>query len=306
MLVALAWNLAAIDDNSFEPDPGGIETLLWQCKHAVTYAPRFSTISYEKTDELLKDVLRRYNAAGASPRSVYLLASNVERFMGHHEIGRDYLLRSRTLPRDQFAETFQWELFVEVDHLIADDQEDKALKLMEPLLEHPPKADDVYPWFVCEALFPLLRRNRRDEALCHQRRAFSGIVGNPKFLGHLATHISFLCVVDQLDQALEVFQQHLRFGINVPDQATRFWFQMHSWFLMQRLLDSKVLSINVPKLSVVDSFPAARNGACDTKELGEWFERKSEVLRQEFNVRNGNEHMNSFRDQVTTRLDWHA
>lgn len=302
LMVAMAWCLSAMDKNLYEPDEYELRLLLWQCKHCVTYAPRFATISYEKFDRLFKDVLARYAAAGVSPRFLYMLAGEGELFMGHTDVGRDYLKRGWKQPRDWSAESSQWELFVKVAQCSYEDDDERALELMETVLADPSKADDVYPWFVNEALYPLLTRGRKAEAFAHQKRVYRSIKGNPKFTCHASTHMSFLAVIGELEDALAILASFAEHGMSAADHWTRLWFQLHGWFLMERLL--KAGEDTLPVELLPDSFAETCGSSSDVRQISRAFERGFRELIEQFAERNGNRYVDLSYKEVAERLDW--
>ena len=312
MLVAIAWSLAVIDRKEYEPDAEELEIMLWQCKHAVTYSSSFTTISYEQYRKLYEDVVKRYIAAGASPRSVHQIGSSCELFMGKFAAADECIQKARQAPRDQYAETHAWEVFFEADHFLSRDQNEDALRLMEPMLADPVQARDVDPWFVSSSMFELLRTGRQEEAVIHQRRALKKVSGNAKFISQIANHICFLAMIHDDVQAVKLVEQHLEIGLTAPDQSSRLDFCLNCWFLLQSLKKRgrSEIQLRFPDLSSLHEpdgtqrkeLPPGKNGRFDLDELSVWFQKDYQKLADQFRIRNENEHVDNLIDRVIRRL----
>jgi hypothetical protein len=307
LFVALAWCLAALDNQSLELDRYELATLLWQCKHAIAYSPSFTSISYQRFQDLLRDVLDRYANAGASPRAVYMLAGNGELFMGHKELGMELHARGKDCRRDEMAETHVWELFFEVDLLVAEEREDEALAMMEPMLANPERADDVDPWFVNRAIFILFKKGRLAEAKAHQRRVIAKIARNPKFVASVGCHLSFLTIAGMESRALNLMERHVELGLTASDQSSRLFFGLHAWFLLQHLANrgQATVGMRLPDLASFDcsiQLPEQRDGKVNTQELADWFLQDYRKLADAFNERNGNQYIDEYIKTVEDRL----
>ncbi len=308
LFVALTWCLSKLDDRSLELDRYELLTLLWQCKHAIAYSPSFTSISYQRFQEMLDDVLRRYQVAGVSPRAVYMLAANGELFMGHLDRARELHAQGKQCRRDELAETYVWEVFFEVDLLMADEQEDEALVLLEPMLADPTLADDVDPWFVNRAMFLLLKKGREQEAMAHQRRVIAKIARNPKFIANVGSQLSFLALVGKENRAVNLMERHLELAWTASDQASRLFFGLHSWFLMQFLANrgQDTIGIRLPTLGhpeLAIELPKQHNDRFSTQELADWFLTYYRRFADEFNERNGNQHIEQYIQKVQGRLN---
>ena len=316
MLAAIAWSLGVVDREEYVPDSEELESLLWQCKHAVTYSSCFASISYKQFSGLLADVLKRYQAVNASPRSVYMITSSSELFMGHFDAADDCLQKGRVSRRDRYAETPAWELFFEVDHLVARDQDAEALERLRPMLKDPFRAMDVDPWFVGMTMFELLRQGEREDAIRHHKRALKKISGNSKYTSHTSRHISFLSIVGENEKALKLLEAHLEIGLTAPDHSSRLDFCLNSWVLMRRLINAgrnslKIRFPNLKKLAGPDGArvelpqePSGSAGTYDLEILAAWFEEDFTQITNAFNERNGNQFLDRQIRQAKELVEW--
>lgn len=286
IFTAVTWCLGRIDQikgTDFEQD---LSLLLWQCKHVIAYAPSYLEISYKQFSDMLADVIRRYREFGASPRSVYMIACASEVDMGHFEKAEEYLEQFPTEPSDEFQETDEWELYVKARYLFQTGHQDEGFSIIEPMLEKPEIANDVDPWFASLSFVPLVRANRIDEALAHQRRTWSKIQGNPKFTGHFGSHFMVLALTGHLSKALSMFERSFEITHDFPTAGSRFTFYLESWFLMDRLMANGHTDapVRIPKGVTI----GPNDESCSVEEMSRWLESQFLKLADKFNERNGN------------------
>ncbi len=308
LFVALAWNLAVLDKKSFQLTPYQLDELLWHCKHAISYSPSFTTVSYDRFQQMLGDVLKRYSEAGFSPRPVYQLAAAGESFMGHQEIALELHETGKTFAKDSLSETPPWELYLDIHMLFAEDREDEAISRIEPMLADPRRAEDVDPWFVYLMLFRLLDLDREQEAIGHHQRVIAKIQHNPKFVSQVGNHASFLASIGRESRALVLIEKHFDMALAASDQYTRLIFSLHGWFLMQRLANQGETDIafRIPQCAadaeMTLPLPESDRGRVATQEMANWFEQDHQRLVEAFNQRNGNSHISTYFEEMAGRM----
>jgi tetratricopeptide (TPR) repeat protein len=288
MLVAISWCLGSFDRSGDSLSNVDYEVVLWQCKHAISYAPRFLQISYDQFNELLTDVLDRYEKSGISPRSVYMIACSSEMFMGHFDKATEYRHLLRQSPIDHFYEGKAWELCIDVEYLSETGQQDEALSRLEPMLENPALAEEVYPWFAHFAMMQLTQKGRVDEALQCQRRAYRMTANNPKFIDNLGQQIIFLAHIKKFPQAIKIFERHLPLAMQTLTYGARFFFYLASWFMLKRLAAAgrSELPLHLP----AELQPLGIDDVYQTEALIDWFHEGFHDLELKFNQRNGNDY----------------
>src|SRR5207244_6764992 len=84
-------------------------------------------------------------------------------------------------------------------------------------------------------VMPLLRLGRVDEAMEHHKKGYRMVSNNRKFLGHLALHLNFLTLTDNLPRAVKVLQKHLPWTQEVQELSRRFSFYLAALLLLQQV-----------------------------------------------------------------------
>jgi len=101
-------------------------------------------------------------------------------------------------------------------------------------------------------LLPLVRLGRQEEALRHHRRGYQLIRNNSCFVDHVAEHLLFLTLTENLDQALRLVERHYVWTETNKDMSGRFRFFRAAWFLFEILSEKgKFVRLHLPNFSLV-------------------------------------------------------
>ena len=287
MYTALSWCLARSED---EPEYIG-NWLLWQCKHALAYATSFHTLSRKQICELADDVIRRYQAYGASLRGPYNFVMVCHMYMGDRPEAHEYHELWQAAPLDEFTESKEWEAFFNVDYLVYKKDIDGALELASPMLEQPALYSEIYPWLGHHFQLEYLKRGELERAMTLFRRCYRLCKQSPRFLSHIGQLIGFLVLTRNSDKAIELFERHLQWRLNAAAHADQLDFDVWAWTLMRHLTQDGRQTV---KMQLPPDFPQYDpSGSYRTDELAQWFSAKVEDLTAKFDARNGNTYISN-------------
>lgn len=292
MLVALSWSLAKCDElgGCF-----GEQSLLWGCKFALSYICAFPEISRQQISELRESVILRFRKFGASLRTPYLYGMYNELVMGSPEPAAKYRRLWLDAPRDPFTESPVWELFFDAWYHFETDAIDRALELGLPMIDGRERADMDF-WMTDLLLLELLKRGERNRAVNAHVRAYRKSADNPKYLGHMGTHLVFAALTGNFALARRLLGKHLPVALETCVPSARFLFMFSAWTAATHLAAAgEPAQLRLPK-----EFPLWReDGKYDWPALAAWFESQTRELEGQFNARNGNA-------RYTRYLDDHA
>ena len=283
LLVALSWCLAAADRGQGDPDP---RPLLWACKMALAGIISFPDVSLAQIEALHDDVDARFRAAGHGLRMPLQRRMVNQLGLGYPHRAAEYRQLWRAAPRAGEVESPAWEDCFEVYYLGEVGRAEEALRVGGPLLDHPARDREVYPWVVHLLLRHLLERGDRDRAVAAHRRAYPMCAANPRFLSHVGEHLQFLARTGNRRQAVRLLERHLPWLLDCRIPSTRFSFALSAWAALRRFPDRDALSLRTPT-----DFPLWReDGRYPVAELAAWFAGQVRELERRFNARNGTVH----------------
>lgn len=282
LLVALTWCLSAYDRNRDLP---GIDRMLWQCKHALSYITAFPDISRAQIVQIRADIVQRYQQYGASLRPIWQFSCSNALAMGDFEDARACHERANRAHRDVLCESIAWERYFDIEFLLENDHIDEGLARAEPVLTERIPADGTYHWLALDTIPHLIRRGQLERAMLYRRRAFPTVKNNAKFTGHVGTHFATLAISGDHARAVAVFEEHLPWAISSRLLDQKLSYYRDAWLLMRLLRESgrAQVSLNAP-----EDFPGLVETG-DTAELAAWFEAQTRALAARFDARNGND-----------------
>lgn len=285
LIVAMSWCLAQADRDA---DRFDMSTLLWQCKHVLSFVTLFHQISRAQIDAITQDVVRRYEANGLSLRPICMFRASNAIQMGDHDLATQMHQQAWSLPKDFFSEGEEWEVFFLVRYLVEFKRWPEALEAAFPLLEGRLSQSQVSPWIVVLVLSPLVEMGRWNEARALRERSYRLVESNHRLIvSSIAEHIAFLTLDGDLKGAFALFAQHLPWTWQVFTPAGQFGFSLRSWLLFNRLKEAGV--DDVP-FEFPTGHPLRRlRGRYGIDELAGHYQKQTEDLAAAFNKRNGND-----------------
>jgi tetratricopeptide (TPR) repeat protein len=210
-LSAFAW---CVGHHTADPDRvplriGG-DDQLWFHKHvitALTGSPLFSVDDLEAAIEAMQEQYRR---AGVGQSAVWQARFQATLGLGRPERAAGMLRALRRTPRDAYSHCAVCSRAEEAEfhYLTGDDQ--AGLALAEEILEDELSCGDEPANTIAQALLPMLRAGRPDEARRLHLRGYRMARSNPDNLRMIAQHLRFCAVTGNEAQGLEILEQHLR------------------------------------------------------------------------------------------------
>ena len=193
--------------------------------------------------------------------------------------------------KPESPEAAAWERIARFELLALQERYDEALKLMERNLRHRNGlSSDLFVWSVSHAMRPLYLKGREAEAAKYQRQALPLLRNEPTDALGAGAHIAFLGKSEQLDEAVEVFEEFLQPGMEAPDPDAHFRIFAASAGLCRRLAQHATTW----RLKLPDRHPLKNaSGEYSCQELGDWFETSAREIGTLFDRRNGNDYFNA-------------
>lgn len=275
MLVAFSWCLNQVDKH---PETFEADRMLWQYKWVVGHIDTFPQISRAQIDAMMDDMKARYEAQGLSLRPYYRQLHAHAMFAGEEERADVYYRKWLSAAVDDFCDCIACERAHQVEYMVWQGEDDKALALAEPILNGQLACSTVPHNTLHDLLDALMRLGRTDEAEELHKRGYPKIENELSFVHGFGNHIRFLTLTDP-DRALALFHKHLRQAQKTTDQRNQFRFYLAGWFLFERL----------------------RRSGHEHEEL-KWLSAKTRELADAFDQRNGNTHHAALIEKTLARL----
>jgi hypothetical protein len=284
MLVTFAWCLAQHDR---DPQRFPIYQILWEFRWVVSSLPTFPEITRAKINEMKAEMVSRYQSAGASPRSYWLMCRKMAVDMGDAEAAIEADLCLQRSPIDWLADGPETETGFEITYRLFRKQYAKSLAAAEQFLTRNLRSDHFEGQACADALLPLLRLGRAAEAMPYHRRGYKLRGDIVRHLDSIAKHIEFLALTDNLSRATRLFEKHLPDALRTTNLFNRLRFLNDTLPLLDRLIRAgkKGVTIRVP-----DECPIAEEGLVMVCELRGWVHSTASDLAQRFDERNGNDY----------------
>ena len=132
VLAPFAWCLAQCDR---DPESFHEKELLWTYKGIVLGIEYLPQIPMGQIDGLVEDIARRFHRNGISPRPIYRIKLFLAMHTGQRKQAQANHRKWVSAPRDEFADCSACECDTEVQYRIFMGQDNRALKMAEPILE---------------------------------------------------------------------------------------------------------------------------------------------------------------------------
>jgi hypothetical protein len=301
MLVTFTWCLAQHD---LDPERFPATRILWEFRWVVSSLPTFPQITGAKIDEMKAEMARRYQAAGASPRSFFLMCRKMAADMGDRDAASEANRAYRKSPIDWLSDGYETERGFEITYCLFRNEYAKALDAAMPFLKRELWSPHFEGQACADALLPLLRAGRAAEAMPYHRRGYKLRADNVRHLDSNAKHIAFLALTDNLPKAVRLFERHLAEAMRSSNAYNRMRFLIDASPLLDRL---KKAGRDAVKLRLPADSPLRATGdRRSVRDLRTWLHATAADLARTFDERNGNRYFAGRLDAVPRLQRWHA
>lgn len=297
-LVAFSWCLARYDES---PDEYDEEDLFWKYKWIIDALWIFPQVTRQQIEEMQDDMERRFEILGYSLRPVhYFRFSNAMR-MGYLDEAIESYEKARRTERDWMADCEACELEKQVELLARLRRDEEMLQTAVPILTGKMSCAEIPHLTYATILRPLMRMNRREEALEAHRKGYRLTSTNAEFLRGIADHLLFLVAENDLDKAVRLFEKHLPWTVETGSLHARFCFYSVSTQFLDAVTRSHPGSRKLVLPSILPCF--RQDGEYDPGELTKWFDAEARSLAKQFNQRNGNDYYDQYHEE-SRQLAW--
>lgn len=294
-LVAFAWCVARSDEDPEHFDP---ENLYWKYKWMATAAVKFPTISASQIQQLLEDMLRRYQAAGIGLHPFYQTRRNVWLIMGDMAAAAWDHEQVQKLERNQMSDCEACEQDSAVDLYLQVGEYAQAMEAALPILQRSLRCAEVPHRTYARLVVPALRQEQMELAVACHRKGLRLIRTHPAFVQEASYHLLFLVLTDNLAAAVRLAQRYLPLYVACRCPLWRFDFARVMAFLCQRL----VASSSSLKLRLPQRYPLPEQiDPADYAALSELFLAEARQLATAFDARNGNDY---YQRQIAYLEQW--
>ncbi|KAA5830579.1 hypothetical protein F1721_22225 [Saccharopolyspora hirsuta] len=294
MFTAFSWCLGRHDsDPARFPLEVENNDLLWYYKwmaEAVALNPAFPQ---SQVDQVLDDMERRYRAAGVGLSGVWQAKMANATTAGRFADAAGFLAAREELPRDDYSHCEACIRSDDADYYRASGDEATALKLFDEIIENRVQCGSEPERAQANALLPLLRAGRFDEAKAHHFRSYRAAAANADGFGIMADHLIFLAVTGNTERGLSLLERHIGELPKDPlDVYKRFYALVSYGVLLDAVArsghgDVEVRGSDMPDVAAVFGVePRPRTAA----ELAAESWRVAGEIAEAFDERNGNEH----------------
>jgi hypothetical protein len=291
-LVAVSWCLATLDrDPAVRSEDGG--RILRTAGTIAQLLPSVPDLPRDDIFRLLDEIERLQRRAGMPLRAITEIRHFVLLRMGDLGPAGEAFDRWRSLPRES-----SWRLDCEVcesDALLewyaAIGRDEHAIAAAAPLLDGTAvgvkeKCEGLRSWGHANALAPLVRLGRLDDAWACHRRGLAMVIGRSGALGEIGKHLGFLAAVGDLSRAASLAGQHLALADRLTEHG-RYRLDVGVWLVVCALRRHGVVETD---LRIPPWHPAFRSsGRYHVGRLAERLGAAVRSLAVRFDARNGND-----------------
>lgn len=284
-MVAYAWCLGQFD---MQPGKFSERDLLWTYKWMVNTIFHFPQIPKEQIYAMLDDMTRRYREAGYGLRVIYQYRYRFERFCGNREEAIRHYRYAQELASDDLSNCPACELDEHVSFYNYCGEDEVAISTAQPLLEGRYKCRTVPQRTIARLLLPLTRLGRHEDAWAYHLQGYRPVSRNKSFLNYVSDHLIYLTVIDKLERAAELLEEHYPWAEGNSDAHNRFLFYRAAWFFLDVMAESQTprLGLRLPR-----TFPLYEaSGDYESSSLADWFQKEAREIALKFNERNGTDH----------------
>ncbi|MGW1680973.1 hypothetical protein [Saccharopolyspora sp. NPDC002376] len=309
MFTAFSWCLGKHDsDPSRFPSQIDDLDLLWYYKwmaEAVALNPAFPQ---SQVDQVLDDMERRYRAAGVGLSGVWQAKTANATTAGRFEEAAEFRAAREELPRDDYSHCEACVRSDDADFFRRSGDEAKALDFFDEIIENRVQCGSEPERAQSNALLPLLRAGRADEAKWHHFRSYRAATANADGFGIVANHLIFLAVTGNTERGLSLLERHIGELPKDPlDVYKRFYALVSYGVLLDAVArsghgDVEIRGSDMPDVAAVfGAEPSPRTAS----ELAADSWRGAEEIAAAFDARNGNEYFASEVERARALADEH-
>ncbi|GAB3267341.1 hypothetical protein [Kineosporia babensis] len=209
-LSAFAWCVGrnAADPQRFPLQVGGFD-LLWYHKHVVSSLMGSPLFSLADVESAIESMERQYVKEGVGVSGVLQARFQAAGGQGRLEEAGKWLGELKRTPRDAYShcETCVRAEEAEYHYLVGEDTQ--GLALADEILGEGMTCGDEPENTIAQALLPLLRAGRLEQARQLHLRGYRMARGNADHLPMIAQHLRFCAVTGNAARGLDILERHL-------------------------------------------------------------------------------------------------
>ena len=283
--VTFAWCFAQAqrDPERFLP-----QDLLYHYQHVIGKLVNFPQFRRDMYEDLFADVVKHLRVHGYSPRTVMIERRSVAIDFGDLKMAEAADLEWRKHPRDAMSAGLGFESGRQIEYEHTRGADEKAIEVMDKWFGNSRREDWCDDWIGGEALLPLLRLGRVEQAATLHVRYWKQIRAGSGYQWFWGPHLSFLGLTDNIDRGIRVFQTMFAAAFEQPDLLSRFHFLEHALVLFRRVVQvrPKPIRLRVPPSTSLHD-PGSRYRPAVVLS---WIEETATDIARQFDARNGNDY----------------
>ncbi|MDN3578050.1 hypothetical protein QWZ03_14880 [Chitinimonas viridis] len=206
MLALFAWCQSTADKR---PDIINPSELLWSAKFVLIKLPKYARITQQQIDSIQHDMVRRYEAHGASLRGVYTSLMQAALSQGRVPEARVFWDKAMKLPRDNYADCRACEVSNSLSLLASEHRYEELLSTAKPILAGQLRCAEVPHFAYPSVLQAMHGLEQQEDTRPLSNKGYRLIQSNAKFIGCVATLIELLVLDDELIRAAQLVTRHL-------------------------------------------------------------------------------------------------
>jgi len=210
-LSAFAWCIGrnAADPQRFPLQLDGFD-LLWYHKHVVSALVGSPLFTGADIDAAIEAMQRQYVAEGVGTSGVLQARFQASVGQGRLDQAGVWLAELRRTPRDDYSHCETCVRAQEAEYHYAIGRDDAGLALADEILEQAMTCGDEPENTIAQALLPMLRAGRGEQARRLHLRGYRMVRSNPDHLPMIAGHLRFCAVTGNTARGLDLLERHLR------------------------------------------------------------------------------------------------
>jgi tetratricopeptide (TPR) repeat protein len=294
MLASFGWCVGKHDADPvrFPIDPGVHVDLLFQYKWMASRLASNSRFSRERVEAIHRDMEQRYREAGVGQSGVLQSKHDVAMLMGDVEAAARHLVERDALERDEYSHCEACVRSSDATFARVQGDDEGALRLWAEILEQNLSCGEEPEFAESEALLPLLRAGRTEEALAAHARSYRAARSHPDGFPIIANHLVFCALTGNLARGLSLLERHIDGLAHDPyHEASHFEGLCAVGVLLDAVVDAgegdtRVRGSNHPALEPLIGASESPRSAAELRELA-WSAAADIAAR--FDTRNGND-----------------
>jgi len=298
MIVAFSWCLALCDR---DPDNFHDEDILWQYKWVLNNLTGFPQISRAQIEEMTRDMMARFEKAGAGNRAVFKIRRDMAMVMGDLDEAAAFHEKYLHTKRDHLSDCKACETDSTVTWLKQHGEYEACIKAARPITAGRESCAEVPHRTYPELLIVLVRLGDVRTAMDYHVRGYRMIARSSDFTEQFGEHAVFLGMTENLPRAFRTIEKHFPLAWGSPVPSWQFTYWLSTAYVLERLRDTGRTSI---KMRLPSTFPVAANapdGGYLLDDLIGWFRGELTRIAELYNARNGNDY---FTRRIAYIDDW--